>query len=82
MHGFFNPFASGSSIDLVKIKGETTTPLTDGSTTNPIVINGESYTAEENDAVFYDKKEYVFDGLRWHEFGYDKNEIEITNNGV
>ena len=82
MYGFFNPFESGDSIELIKIKGETTTPLTDGATTNPIIIDGQSYTAKENDAVFYNMKEFVFDGLRWHEFGYDKNEIEITNNNV
>lgn len=53
----------------IKLKGETTTPLTDMSTTNPITINGESYTAVNQDAVFYDHKEFVFDGTYWHEFG-------------
>lgn len=53
----------------IVIRGTTTTPLTDESTTNPIVVNGESYTAIANDAVFYNKKEFVFDGTRWHEFG-------------
>lgn len=53
----------------IQLKGETTTPLTDGSTTNPIILNGESYTAVNQDAVFYDHKELVFDGTRWHEFG-------------
>lgn len=53
----------------IKVKGSTTTPLTDESTTNPITINGESYTAVANDAVFYGKAEYVFDGDMWHEFG-------------
>ena len=51
------------------IKGTTTTALTDEATTNPITINGESYTAVANDAVFYSKKEFVFDGTKWHEFG-------------
>ena len=51
------------------IRGTTTTALTDESTTNPITINGESYTAVANDAVFYSKKEFVFDGTMWHEFG-------------
>lgn len=51
------------------IRGTTTTPLTDEATTNPIIINGDSYTAVANDAVFHEKKEYVFDGTYWHEFG-------------
>lgn len=53
----------------IKLKGSTTTPLTDEATTNPIVIDGESYTAVNQDAVFYGKKELVFDGTKWHEFG-------------
>ena len=53
----------------IKVKGATTTALTDEATTNPITINNESYTATANDAVFYNKKEYVFDGTKWHEVG-------------
>ena len=53
----------------IKIKGTTTTALTDESTTNPITIDDKSYTAVANDAVFYNKKEFVFDGTKWHEFG-------------
>ena len=53
----------------IQIKGTTTTPLTDEATTNPIIINDESYTAVGNDAVFYESKEFVFDGTYWHEFG-------------
>lgn len=53
----------------IKIKGTTTTALTDGATTNPITINGESYTAVANDAVFYGDSEFVFDGEHWHRFG-------------
>lgn len=51
------------------IRGTTTTALTDEATTNPITIDNESYTAVANDAVFYQKKEFVFDGTKWHEFG-------------
>lgn len=51
------------------IRGTTTTALTDEATTNPITIDGDSYTAVANDAVFYSKKEFVFDGTKWHEFG-------------
>ena len=53
----------------IQLKGTTTTALTDEATTNPITINGESYTAVNQDAVFYGKKEFVFDGTKWHEFG-------------
>ena len=53
----------------IQLKGATTTPLTDEATTNPITINGASYTAVNQDAVFYGKKEFVFDGTMWHEFG-------------
>lgn len=53
----------------IQLRGETSTPITDMGTTNPIVINGESYTAVNQDAVFYNHKEFVFDGTCWHEFG-------------
>lgn len=51
------------------LRGTTTTALTDNATTNPIIINGNSFTASANDAVFYSHKEFVFDGTYWHEFG-------------
>lgn len=53
----------------IQLKGTTTTALVDEATTNPITIGGESYTAVNQDAVFYGKKEFVFDGTAWHEFG-------------
>ncbi len=53
----------------IQLKGTTTTVLTDESTTNPIRIDGELYTAVSQDAVFYGKKEFIFDGTKWHEFG-------------
>lgn len=61
--------ARATAAGAIKLKGTTTTALTDEATTNPIQIDGESYTAVANDAVFYGKKEYVFDGTKWHEFG-------------
>ena len=51
------------------VPGENETPLTDGATTNPIIVDGKSYTAVSGDAVFYQSKEYVYDGSIWHEFG-------------
>lgn len=53
----------------IVLVGETTTPLADEATTNPIAINGQSYTAQPNDAVIYGNKEFLFDGTKWHEFG-------------
>lgn len=49
--------------------GVTTTPLTDGATTNPITVGGESVTAKTGSMVAYNKKEFVFDGTKWQEFG-------------
>lgn len=53
----------------IVLVGETTTALTDGATTNPITVDGQSYTAQANDAVIYQNKEFLFDGTKWHEFG-------------
>ena len=49
--------------------GITTTELVDGSTTNPITIAGESYTAKSGDVVGYGELEFVFNGSKWQEFG-------------
>lgn len=53
----------------IVLVGETTTALTDWATTNPITVDGQSYTAQANDAVIYLNKEFLFDGTKWHEFG-------------
>lgn len=53
----------------IVLVGETTTALTDGATTNPITVDGQSYTAQPNDAVLYENKEFLFTGTRWREFG-------------
>ena len=58
-------------------KGYTTTELTDGSTTNPIIIDSKSYTAVAGDVVAVQgsgsgassDKEFVFNGTKWEEFG-------------
>lgn len=50
--------------------GITTTTLTDGSTTNPITINGESVTAVNGDIVQDSNgAEFIFNGTAWQEFG-------------
>ena len=61
--------ARAQQVGAIILRGETTSALTDGATTNPIQINGQSFTARSNDAVFYGQKEFVFDGTNWHEFG-------------
>ena len=49
--------------------GVTTTPLTDGASTNPILINGESVTAETGNITSYEDAEFIFNGTIWQEFG-------------
>ena len=65
----------------VNLKGETTTPLTDNATTNPIMIDGKSYTAVMNDAVIYQSGEFIFDGTKWHELG-DLSNLTSLNIGA
>ena len=54
---------------VMKMQGTTTTPLSDGSTTNPVVIDGSSYTAKKGDVVLYDGKEYLWAGSAWEQLG-------------
>lgn len=49
--------------------GVTTTELTDGASTNPITINGESVTAVKGNIANYGSKEFIFNGTVWQEFG-------------
>ena len=49
--------------------GVTTTALTDGSTTNPVTINGSPVTAVNGNIVNYGSKEFIFNGTVWQEFG-------------
>lgn len=49
--------------------GETTTPLVDGSTTNPINVGGESKTAVNGNITSYEGSEFIFNGTEWQEFG-------------
>ena len=52
---------------VIQYKGVTTTALSDGATTNPITINGSSYTAVNGDTVFYNGVAYTYDGTVWQE---------------
>lgn len=55
--------------------GVTTTQLSDGDTTNPITIGGESKTAEVGGLAQYINSdsqplEFVWNGTSWQQFGY------------
>lgn len=50
--------------------GVTTTAISEGSTTNPIMINGTSTTAKIGNIVTYGSKEFIFNyENKWQEFG-------------
>ena len=50
--------------------GVTTTAISEGSTTNPIMIDGTSTTAKIGNIVTYGSKEFVFNyENKWQEFG-------------
>lgn len=49
--------------------GTTTTSLTDQATTNPIIVNGQNVTAVAGNMVYYNRKEFIFDGTKWIELG-------------
>ena len=49
--------------------GVTTTALTDGATTNPIQVNGESITAKLGGMASYSGSEFVWNGTAWQELG-------------
>lgn len=87
--GDVNPFKAGKrggdgGGDNTHYKGTTTTPLENGSTTNPIVIDGESYTAVFGDVVVYGYTEFIFDGTQWSEFGrpFDTVPTQGSTNAV
>lgn len=54
---------------VLKMQGTTTTAISDGSTTNPVTINGSSYTAKKGDVVMYGNKEFWWQGSAWEELG-------------
>lgn len=55
----------------VSFLGVTTTALTDGATTNPITIGGQSVSAINGCIVIYDTKEFIWveADTSWHELG-------------
>ena len=56
---------SGSSANIYR----TTTALTDGATTNPITVDGESVTAVSGDFAVYNTQEFLFDSTQWNLLG-------------
>ena len=65
----------------MKIEGETTTQISDGSTTNPIVIGGQSVSAYKGMVVFYGSKEFVWVGTSWKELG-DESSFAIKTTTI
>lgn len=73
--------------------GITTTSISDGSTTNPITINGQSVTAVNGDIVQANGgAEFIFNGTAWQELGTsigtlkafayaDTGEVTVTPSG-
>lgn len=58
----------------VHYRGKTTSNIFDGADVNPIIINGETYTAWAGDLIIKDVEggeslEFVFDGTVWSELG-------------
>lgn len=49
--------------------GVTTDALTDGATTNPITVNGESVTVNLGGLASYSGSEFVWNGSAWQEMG-------------
>ena len=49
--------------------GVTTDALTDGATTNPITVGGESVTANLGGMASYGGSEFVWNGSAWQELG-------------
>ena len=70
---------------VLRIVGTTTTAITDGSTTNPVDIDGVPYTASRGDVVLYQAKEFWWDGTKWEELGDEASwalkTITITGTG-
>lgn len=65
--------------------GVTTTALTDGDTTNPITVNGESVTAKIGAIAQYSGEEFAWNGSAWQSLGKNnfgalafKNSVEAT----
>lgn len=58
-----------ANLQLHDYLGDTTTAITDGATTNPITIDGNSVTATKGATVTYGNKEFLWTGSKWVELG-------------
>lgn len=54
----------------IKLIGETTTEIEEGSTTGTIVINGETYEAQEGDVVVYNGEPFIWIKIEDEEHSY------------
>jgi hypothetical protein len=57
----------------LKYHGTTTTALTDGATTKPIVIEGSDHYQEQGCVVAYNTSSFVWTGSAWEELGNPGN---------
>ena len=66
----------------LKYCGITTTKLEDGSTVNPVIIDGNEHLASTGCVVFYEDKEFVFNAnSKWELFGAE-NTYKVVQNPV
>lgn len=65
----------------MKFLGTSATAITDGATTNPITVGGNSVTVESGNVVLYDSKEFVWNGTAWEELG-NEGSYKITQAAV
>ena len=71
----------------MRFQGVTSTALVDGSTTNPVIVDGASYTATRGDVVVRSDVglEYLWTGAKWQQLGdetsYAKKTVTITGSG-
>lgn len=69
--------------DYVNFLGETTTAITDGSTTNPITIDGSPRTAVTGDVATYDEEQFVWNGVSWVSYeGYIRSDWDLATDYV
>lgn len=66
----------GSLSNIMNFVGVTTSTLTDGATTKPIVVGGSNHTQEIGDVVIYDATEFVWNGTKWEKIGNTSAETE------
>lgn len=66
----------GSLSNIMNFVGVTTSALTDGATTKPIVVGGSNHAQEIGDVVIYDATEFVWNGTKWEKIGNTSAETE------